>query len=154
MSPYRIDQEIDYIRLRQLSEEFTALWERLQSFYLDAAAGFAYVYECVEEEQKQIEKYMKGSELDSGRFQDALTFSYDRIFAGEFCTSAIHKATQGEVKARNSPGGANFITLGQLCLVSFYDYWNDYLRKEYVVAKGRLDPQENKKEVIDKALKE
>jgi hypothetical protein len=42
-------------------------------------------------------------------------------------------ATQGEVKARNAPNGANFTTLGQLCLISFYDFWNDYLRRDYVI---------------------
>ncbi|MBT3373971.1 MAG: hypothetical protein HN742_24420 [Lentisphaerae bacterium] len=58
------------------------------------------------------------------------------------------------MKARNAPDGANFTTLGQLCLVSFYDFWNDYLRREYVVAKGKLEANETKKVVIKAALRQ
>lgn len=154
MSPHRIDPQIDYRRLRQLSDEFTDLWKRLQSFYLDAAVGFAYVRGHVEENQERHRSYVRGSEFDSEEFQDTLSFSYDKIFSGAFCTSAIHKATQGEVKARNAPGGANFTTLSQLCLVAFYDFWNDYLRREYVIAKGKLDAHETEKKVIEAALRE
>ena len=37
--------------------------------------------------------------------------------------------------------------------MSFYDYWNDYLRREYVIAKGKLDSNETRKEVIEEALR-
>jgi hypothetical protein len=154
MSPYKIDPDIDYRRFHQLSDEFTSLWKRLQSFYLDAALGFAYVRGYVEAEQKQGRAYVRGTEIDSEGFQDTLSFSYDQIFSGAFCTSAIHEATQGEVKARNAPRGQNFTILGQLCVVSFYDFWNDYLRREYVIAKGKLDQNETRKEVIKKALRD
>ncbi len=150
----RIDPDIDYRRLHQLSDEFTALWKRLQSFYLDAAVGFIYVLGQVEEDQERHRIYVRDTELDSEEFQDTRSFSYDQIFSGAFCTSAIHRAKQGEVKARNSPGGANFLTLAQLCLVSFYDFWNDYLRQEYVIAKGKLVANETKKEVVEAALRE
>ncbi|MDZ4344218.1 MAG: hypothetical protein U1E51_17500, partial [Candidatus Binatia bacterium] len=121
---------------------------------LDAAAGFALVRELVEREQAHSRAVVQGTELDSEQFEDTRMFSYEQIFSGGFCTSSIHRATQGEVKSRNSPGGANFTTIGQLCLVSFYDFWNDYLRREYVVAKGKLNPSETRKKVVEKALSE
>jgi len=154
MNPYRINPDVDYRRLHQLSDDFTNLWKRLQSFYLDAAVGFAFVRSHIEADQERSRSYVRGTEIDSGEFQDRLSFSYTEIFCDDFCTSAIHEATQGEVKARNAPGGANFTTLAQLCLVSFYDYWNDYLRREYVIAKGKLDENETKKEVVEAALRE
>ncbi len=154
MGPCKIDPDIDYRRLHQLSDEFTALWKRLQSFYLDAAVGFTYVRDYVKAEQEQGRAHVRGTELDSEEFQDTLSFSYKQIFSGTFCTSTIHEATQGEVKARNAPKGENFTTLGQLCLVSFYDYWNDYLRREYAIAKGKLNPNETQKKVIEEALRE
>ena len=43
MSPHDIDPNVDYQRLHQLSDEFTKVWNRLQAFYLDAVAGFAFV---------------------------------------------------------------------------------------------------------------
>jgi hypothetical protein len=145
---------MDYRRLHQLSDEFTNLWKLLQSLYLDAAVGFAFVRGHVEEDQERSRSYVRGTELDSEDFQDKLSFSYNQIFSGAFCTSTIHRATQGEVKARNAPGGANFTTLGQLCLVSFYDFWNDYLRREYVIAKGKLDADETNKKNVEAALRE
>lgn len=152
MSPHRIDPSVNYQRLHQLSIEFTEVWKRLQALYLDAAAGFAFVKAHVEHNQNQSRAFVQGTELDSEEFQDTCLFTYEQIFSENFCTSGIHEAAQGEVKARNAPSGANFIAMGQLCLVSFYDYWNEYLRREYVVAKGKLDPAETQKKVIEKIL--
>src|ERR1017187_2023911 len=154
MTQHRIDPDVKYERLHQLSDEFTNLWQRLQALYLDAAAGFALVRAHVEQEQSTSRAYVQGSELDSEEFQDTRMFTYDRIFSKSFCTSGIHEAKQGEVKARNAPDGANFIALGQLCLVSFYDFWNEYLRHEYVVAKGKLDPKESDRKVVERAVRD
>src|SRR6266404_3466242 len=148
-----IDPKIDYQRLGQLSDEFTQLWTRLQAFYLDAAAGFALVRDHVEAEQRRARSYVQGSELDSEEFQNALSFTYSGIFTDGFVTSGIHRAAKGEVKARNAADGINFTTLGQLCLISFYDYWNDYLRREYVVAKGYLDRTEQSDRVVRECLR-
>lgn len=148
------DPSIDYPRLHRLSEEFTEHWKRLQAFYLDAVAGFAFVRSHVEAEQAQARNFVLGSELDSQEFQDTRMFTYADIFSEDFCTSAIHRATQGEVRARNSPSGSNFTTLGQLCIVSFYDFWNDYLRRKYVIAKGHLDPNEPSCDVVQQCLRE
>jgi hypothetical protein len=154
MSPYRIDPNTDYQRLGELSDEFTETWKRLQALYLDAAAGFSFVRQHVETEQAQAREFVRGTELDSEQFQNMRAFTYAQIFSEEsFCTSGIHEATQGEVKARNSPGGNNFTTLGQLCLVAFYDFWNDYLRREYVIAKGHLDENEEDQSVVDASLR-
>ena len=149
-SPNRI---IDYARLAELSEEFTWHWERLQAFYLDAAAGFAFVLGYVQSEQQRAMEFVRGTELDSTEFQDTRLFSYDQIFNESFCTSAIHHATQGEVKARNEPGGFNYTTLGQLCLIAFYDFWKDYLRREYAIAKGVLNPNETRNEIVEECLR-
>ncbi len=48
---------------------------------------------------------------------------------------------------------ANYTTLGQLCIVSFCAFWNDYLRREYVIVKGKLDPNERRKKVVDESLR-
>jgi hypothetical protein len=139
--PFRIVPGVDYLRLRQLADEFTQHWKRLQAFYLDAVVGFDLVHGHVVAEQKLARSYVQGTDLDSEGFQDTRFFTYGRLLAEEFCTSGIHQATLGEVKARNRIEGENFTTLGQLCIVSFCAFWNDYLRREYVIAKGQLDPE-------------
>lgn len=145
---------IDYARQHELHVEFMRLWKRLRTFYLDAAAGFSYVLAYVESEQAKARRFVEGSELDSQEFQDTRQFSYEDIFSDSFCASAIHAATQGEARARNAPGGENFTTLGQLCLISFYDFWEDYLRREYAIAKGYLDRNERDREVERKILRD
>lgn len=154
MSPYHVDPKVDYPRLGQLSEEFTQVWNQLHAFYLDAVAGFSLVRSRVESDQSWWRSYLKGSELDSEEFQDKRIFTYSQIFSGEFCLSETQLATQGEVKARNSPGGTNFTTLGQLCLVSFDVFWNEYLRQEYVIAKGHLDRDESDNSDVQARLRE
>jgi len=144
----------DYKRLHELYEQFDALWTKLQGFYLDAVAGFTYVRQHVEAEQARARRYVAGTELDSQEFQDTLMFGYDGIFSDEFCTSGIHRATQGEVRVRNAQDGSNFNTLAQLCITSFYDFWEDYLRREYVIAKGFLDPNKRDSKIIEKVVRE
>ena len=154
MSPYDIDPNINYPRLHQLSDELTQFLTLIHALYLDAVAGFAFIHSRVLADQEEVRRLVKGSELDSEAFQDSRMFSYTQIFAEDFCASDFHQATQGEVKTRNSPGGSNYTTLGQLCLVALYDYWNDHLRREYVVAKGRLDANEQAPELIQQQLRE
>ena len=151
--PVRIEPGVNYMRLRQLADEFTQHWNRLQAFYLDAVVGFDLVRGHVMEEQKQARSFVQGTDLDSEEFQDTRMFTYTGILSEEFCTSGIHRATQGEVKARNKIDGENYTTLGQLCVVSFCAFWNDYLRREYVIAKGQLDPDEQDKEVVQERLR-
>jgi hypothetical protein len=143
---------VDYRRIQQLYEEFMQHWNRLHAFYLDASAGFNFVFEHVALAQGEARSFVQDSELDSEEFQDTRQFTYDQIFAESFCLSGMHRGTQGKAKQRNQQDGVNVSTLGQLCVVSLYDFWNDYLRREYVIAKGLLDPDEKDNKVIMERL--
>lgn len=134
---------IDHRRIGELAQEFTVFWNRLQALYLDSVVGFHHITDHLQAEQARARSLVSGSELDSEGFQDTRLFSYDGILPEEFCTSGIHRATQGAVKKRNSPNGANYVAIGQLCVIAFYDYWDDYLRPEYVKAKGLYDPDQH-----------
>ena len=142
---------IDYARLAKLAEEFTTHWERLQALYLDCVVGFHYIIDHLRAEQMKAGNFVAGNELDSEEFQDTRMFDYEDILPDDFCTSGIHRATQGEVKSRNKEGGMNYSTLGQLCIVSFYDFWEGYLRTEYVKAKGLYDPSKHRECLRDHA---
>lgn len=136
--------EVDYRRIAGLYERFDALWRRLQSFYLDSVVGFHYITDHLREEQARARGWGAGDdELDSEAYQDARLFGYEGILPEDFCTSGIHRAKQGEVKARNAVNGENYNTLGRLCLIAFYDFWEDYLRPELVKAKGLYDPSDH-----------
>ena len=153
--------EVNYRRLAELAEEFTTLWTHLQALYLDAIVGFAFIRNHVQASQAQARGYVAGTELDSEAFQDTRMFTYSRIFKDAAWTAGIHEftqaagihPTQGEVKARNQPNGDNFVTLGQLCIIRFYDFWNDYLRQEYVLAKGLLNQDKLDSERVREQLR-
>lgn len=149
-----VTNEVDYRRLAELAHEFKAFFDRLHGFYLDAAAGFGFVRGGVEAEQAHARMLVKGTELDDETFQDTRLFTYSDIFIDSFVASSIHMPNQGEVKRRNAIEGENFTTLGQLCVTAFYDYWNEYLRRGYVIAKGKLSATETNDEAIKAALRD
>jgi hypothetical protein len=86
------DDPIDYRKVRELSEEFTQLWKRLQAFYLDAVAGFNLIRNHVEKDQEQMRAFLRGTELESEAFQDSMIFTYANIFEdANFCMAGIHQ---------------------------------------------------------------
>ena len=139
---------MNYRRLHELAEELEKHWNMLHGLYLDSVIGFSLVHQRISNEQAFIREWLKDSDVANEDFQDQCSFTYTTIFSKEFCASGIHSATQGEIKERNRPGGLNWRTLGQMCIVSFYDYWNEYFRKEYAVAKGFIDPSDNDQDKI------
>ncbi len=150
--PIRIEPGVNYLRIGELADEFTQQWNRLQAFYLDAAVGFNLVRDHVVAEQERARSHVQGTDLDSEKFQDTRMFTYARMFSEDFCTSGIHRSAQGKVKSRNKIDGENFNTLGQLCIVSFCTFWNEYLRREYVVAKGTLNVNEKDDGIVKRCL--
>jgi hypothetical protein len=148
------DPTVDYLRLQELAKELWQFLTRLEGMYLDAIAGFSLVRGRIVADQTEVRKLVAGTECDSEQFQDGRLFTYDLIFKEPFCGSEYHRVTQGEAKARNSLNGSNYVTLGQLCVVSLYDYWNEYLRKEYVIAKGLLERNEVDSEIVKTKLRE
>jgi len=152
--PLKIDPDTDYRRLAELSEEFTALWERLHVFYLDSVIGFSFVRSYVESEQAKARALVRATECDSEEFQNTRMFLYDNLIAQNFCIAHAHRSTPAEAKGRNVATGHNFTTLGQLCVSAFYDFWNDYLRREYVTAKGKLDPRNATGDVAKAAMRD
>ena len=132
-------KEIDFKRMRELWEEFGMHYDQLHAFYHDAVAGFVWFKEKVASDQEVERARYKGSDLDSDEFWDGKRLAYDRIFGQDFVASALHVGSVVEAKIRNEPGGDNFRTLANVCIVAFYEFWNDYLRREYCRAKGYND---------------
>lgn len=130
------DKEMDYKRMRELWEEFGAHYDQLHAFYHDAVAGLIWFKERVLSDQEMERARYQGTEIDSDDFWDSKRLSYDRIFGQDFVASGLHVGTVREAGARNEPGGSNFTTLANVCIVTLYDYWDNYLRREYCKAKG------------------
>ena len=132
-------REIDFKRMRELWEEFGARYDQLHAFYHDAVAGFVWFREKVVSDPETDRARYQGGELDSDESWNGKRLAYDEIFGQDFVASGLHVGTVMEARARNEPGGNNFTTLANVCIVAFYDFWNDYLRREYCRAKGHRD---------------
>lgn len=135
-------RKTDLRRMRQLWEEFGAHYDQLHAFYHDAVAGFVWFREKVTSDQEIERARYGGAEFDTDEFWNGKRLAYDRIFGQDFIASGLHVGTVGEARARNEPDGSNFTTLANLCIVAFYDFWNDYLRRKYCQAKGYDDATE------------
>jgi hypothetical protein len=148
----------NYKRLNQIAWELDAYLKLIHGLYLDSLVGFSTIYAKLQSEQNFIRQWLKNSKFTNENFQDQMSFNYKDILKEDFCASHIHEATQGEVKKRNLPGGDNYKILAQMCIVYLSDYWNEYLRKEYAIAKGMLDPKLKKeckvREVLNSQIKE
>ena len=140
-------RETDFRRMREIWEEFGAHYDRLHAFYHDAVAGFVWFREKVTSDQEIERARYKGAEFDTDEFWNGKRLAYDRLFGQDFIASGLHVGTIGEARFRNEPDGSNFTTLANLCVIAFYDFWNDYLRREYCKAKGYQDgtPEELRK---------
>ena len=86
---------------------------------------------------KEVERARYGgAEFDTDEFWDGKRLAYDRLFGQDFVASRLHVGTVRDARVRNEPDGSNFTTLSNLCVIAVYDFWNDYLRREYCRAKG------------------
>jgi hypothetical protein len=145
---------MNYKRLNALYHEVNDYWFQMHGFYLDAITGFMVMKNHITSTQERRAGLIADAEIASETFQDTTLFSYDHIFSNSIAASSIHMVTQGEVKRRNSPDGLNYALLGRVCVVSFYTYWDGYLRREWALAKGVLSPSMEKKAEQDKVLNE
>ena len=132
-------REVNLKRMHEIWEEFCEHYDRLHAFYHDAVAGFVWFKEKVASDQEIERTRYQGTELDTDEFWDRKRLAYNRLFGQDFIASGLHVGTLREAKTRNEPGGNNFTTLANVCIITFYDFWNDYLRREYCKAKGYLD---------------
>lgn len=125
-------------RLLELYWEFDKFRKDLLSFYLDAIFGFSLMHKYVCQQQKSLKQIIQDAEESSIEFQDQGLFSYSEIFLQSLSKPNLYPITQGEVKDRNLCNGGNMNILGRVCITVMYDYWEEYLRVEWGMAKGVL----------------
>ncbi len=131
----------DYKRMGELWREFGAYFDQVHAFYHDAYMGFECFREKVTHDQESLRTRVRGTGLDHDADWDNQQFSYDAKFEKHFGASGFRAGTVGQVKERNTPPkGSNLTFLANACIVTFYDYWEEYLRREYCKAKGYPTP--------------
>lgn len=131
--------ERNYRRFNELFHEFGAELEKISTLYFDSIVGYSFLHEQVQLRQSQISSLLGENVCATEEFQNTCTVSYKNISGHPFFPISLRPTMkQGDVKQRTSEDGQNSLRLGELCLVSLYAYWEEYLRIEIGKAMGLL----------------
>lgn len=112
--------------------EFEKVVDYIYGVYLDATTGFDKLREWFERNQNDTLATLKKShpELASIDYLDSVTMIYGKGDPNIPEAVELHRCSQKEYKERNSEKGVNFQFLGNMALVSLYQYWEDYHRSQ------------------------
>ncbi len=144
---------MDYKRLLELFWEFGSKLEALSTLYLDSIAGYSILHERLLAKQENVKRLLGDDECASVEFQDTCSVIYKHICGKDFvpiATSPVMK--QGAMKKRVCENGQNYLLLGNLCVVSAYSYWEEYLRIEIGIAIGVLRKGSKNSDEVRKIL--
>ena len=119
-------------------QEYKRIVDSIWGTYLDATTGFQKVKEMID----KIHANLKG--VDN---PDDLQFIYGKGNPNSPDAIALHRCTQGKIKERNSKDGENFKFIGNMSLISIYQYWEDYYR-EKIAKEKKLNKNDIKSDVM------
>jgi hypothetical protein len=75
-------------------------------------------------------------ENPSVEYLDSLPFSYGKGDPNSPDAVVQHVTTQGTYKKRNAGNGENHRFIGNLCLISIFQFWEDYYRARIAKSLG------------------
>jgi hypothetical protein len=109
--------------LVETTQEFADRLNALYGLYLDATTGFEHNADRIKEAQEET------AHLVSDRAElDQAPIFYGRGDPNDPNNVVQHQTTQGEYKARNSPGGSNFRLLSYTLIVFAFHLWEQEYR--------------------------
>ncbi|MCX6120975.1 MAG: hypothetical protein NTX44_05105 [Ignavibacteriales bacterium] len=118
-------------------EQFLDVVHSIYGVYLDSIRGFYTVRkEFIEGQQKSLSLFKDSPELMTIEHLDSIDFMYGKGNPNLPGSVILHRCTQGEYKQRNDKGGNNYKFIGNMCIVSIYQYWEDYYRSEIANSLG------------------
>jgi len=106
--------------------EFNKIIDSIYGVYLDSSTGFVHNKAFMERTQRDA---IKKNNLTQ-EYLDNCAWIYGVGDPNKQTSYPLNKCTQKEFKERNSVGGINSKTLGNLCIVQLYQYWEDYYRSK------------------------
>ncbi len=111
------------VALVETTQEFAGRLDALYGLYLDATTGFRHNVAATEKAQEQT------AQLVSDRAElDQAPITYGRGEHNDPNSVRQHQTTQGEYKARNSPGGSNYRLLSHTLIVFAFQLWEHEYR--------------------------
>jgi hypothetical protein len=117
--------------LVETAQEFANRLDELYGLYLDATTGFEANVDRINESQKASAHLVSDlAELDQAGF------FYGRGDPNDPNNVMQHQTTQGEYKARNSPGGSNYRLLSHSFIVFVFHLWEQEHRPKIATLLG------------------
>lgn len=112
--------------------EFEKIVDYIYGVYLDATTGFSLVRKQIEDQQKIVIQLFKIThpELANVQHLDNTAIIYGKGDPNTPEAIKLHRCTQLEYKDRNGESGSNFKFIGNMSLISLYQYWEDYYRSK------------------------
>ncbi len=128
--------------LKEIVTEFRELVNELYGAFLDARDGFDHVRRHmieVEEEAKSSYEDLKKNRPELAHIAFGCTeFSYCRVIPAGSAPRYrhLHEVPVEAVKRRNEDGGTNSRLIANICIVTLFQYWDEYYRGLLATALG------------------
>jgi hypothetical protein len=126
----------------RIIEEYVRTLDAIYGVYLDSIQGFSSAEKVFEDSQqctlarnKELEKIRHSNSntkynLSIEEFDDSCLI-YTKGTKGKPDYRVLHYCTtQAQYKRRNSPGGENYRFIGNMALISIYEYWQNSCRNK------------------------
>ncbi|MDD2338109.1 MAG: hypothetical protein PHD01_16240 [Geobacteraceae bacterium] len=112
--------------------EFEGVLDHIYGVYIDATTGFDKLREWFVKNQRDSLDMLKNShpELASIDYLDSVSMIYGKGDPNVPESVVLHECSQKEYKERNTENGVNFKFIGNMALVSLYQYWEDHYRSK------------------------
>ena len=110
-------------------KEYRDIVDAIWGTYLDSTLGFSKVKSMIEEIQAM-------SNEDIEYLDRNISFTYGKGDPNSPDAIPLHTCTQGKIKQRNGENGDNFKFIGNMSLISIYQYWEDCYRGKIAEEKG------------------
>ena len=116
--------------------EYAQVVDNIVGVFQDSFLGFTLVKKRIETAQVKMVEEIERENPNKGRISkenfDETLFIYGDGDPNDR-NSWLHRCTQGQLKERNSKGGINFTYIGNACLISIYQYWEDSYRAKIAI---------------------
>lgn len=106
--------------------EYASVVDAIYGVYLDATRGFHLLRQEIERNQQYAVSSLPGTTIEQ---LDNVSMIYGVGHPNSPDAYTIHACTQSEFKRRNEEDGQNYKTIGNMCLVEIYQYWEDCYRQ-------------------------
>lgn len=128
---------------KKVLHEFLLLSRDLVGVYFDATVGFYRNRIGLEKDQlRMFEKFHKNDPNYTLEQLDDAPYMYGEGDPNVSMPEIFHYSIQKEYKQRNSEDGKNYQFIGNMCLITIYQYWEDFYRgelaKSYSIEKDEL----------------